>query len=39
MRGGAWYNRPVFCRSARRDFMPPGQRDDGIGFRVVRVAE
>lgn len=24
MRGGAWYNRPVFCRSPRRDFMPPG---------------
>lgn len=39
MRGGAWYNRPVFCRSARRDFAPPGHRDDGLGFRVVRMIE
>lgn len=36
MRGGAWYNRPLFCRSARRDFGQVGLRDDGIGFRVVR---
>lgn len=35
LRGGCWYNRPVFCRSARRDFNRPDYRDDGIGFRVV----
>jgi formylglycine-generating enzyme required for sulfatase activity len=35
LRGGCWYNRPVFCRSARRDSNRPDYRDDGIGFRVV----
>jgi len=37
LRGGCWYNRPVFCRSARRDFNGPDYRDDGVGFRVVLV--
>jgi formylglycine-generating enzyme required for sulfatase activity len=35
LRGGCWYNRPVMCRSARRDFNRPDYRDDGVGFRVV----
>ncbi|MBL9128505.1 MAG: formylglycine-generating enzyme family protein, partial [Verrucomicrobiales bacterium] len=34
-RGGAWYNRPVFCRSSRRDFDRENRRDAGTGFRIV----
>jgi formylglycine-generating enzyme required for sulfatase activity len=37
LRGGCWYNRPVMCRSTRRDFNRSDYRDDGVGFRVVLV--
>ena len=35
LRGGSWFNVPWDCRSASRDFNPPGGRDNDIGFRVV----
>jgi len=35
LRGGCWFNRPVFCRSGRRDFNWPTYQDHGVGFRVV----
>ncbi len=34
LRGGSWYNDPVFCRSAFRDHLVPHYADD-VGFRVV----
>lgn len=37
MRGGCWGNRPLLCRTARRDFFEATDRSSGIGFRVVRV--
>jgi formylglycine-generating enzyme required for sulfatase activity len=35
VRGGSWYNSPVYCRSAYRDRNNPNFRDDNLGFRVV----
>ena len=35
LRGGSWFSDPRLCRSAYRYFDGPGNRDDGIGFRVV----
>ncbi|NDJ19261.1 formylglycine-generating enzyme family protein [Myxacorys almedinensis] len=35
IRGGSWYSSSRFCRSAYRDFAPPDDGDDKIGFRVV----
>jgi len=35
LRGGAWYNAPVDCRSAYRGYDTPDDRDDRYGFRVV----
>ncbi|WP_235071168.1 SUMF1/EgtB/PvdO family nonheme iron enzyme [Leptolyngbya sp. Heron Island J] len=37
IRGGSWYRYPEPCRSARRSFIRPGDRNDLIGFRVVSV--
>ena len=36
LRGGSWANFADFCRSASRDCDAPGDRDDGLGFRVAR---
>ncbi|MGD1854672.1 MAG: formylglycine-generating enzyme family protein [Leptolyngbyaceae cyanobacterium] len=35
LRGGSWDFNPRACRSARRDYAQPGNRDTTIGFRVV----
>ncbi|MGB5686034.1 MAG: formylglycine-generating enzyme family protein, partial [Candidatus Electrothrix sp.] len=37
VRGGSWYFRAQYCRSAYRDGRGPGLRDDDLGFRCVRV--
>ncbi len=37
LRGGSWYLRPVYCRSATRSFLNPDSADYVIGFRVVCV--
>ncbi|MCB1909750.1 MAG: SUMF1/EgtB/PvdO family nonheme iron enzyme [Rhodocyclaceae bacterium] len=36
LRGGSWGNHPRSCRAAHRDDLSPGNRLDGIGFRVCR---
>ncbi len=36
-RGGAWAHSVDDCRSARRRWFPRGNRDDCVGFRVVRI--
>ncbi len=38
MRGGSWYGLPVYCRSAFRYRVGPGNRSAYIGFRVVCVS-
>jgi formylglycine-generating enzyme required for sulfatase activity len=38
LRGGSWYDNPRYCRSASRNFIVAGSRDDTYGFRVVCVA-
>jgi formylglycine-generating enzyme required for sulfatase activity len=38
IRGGAWNEAPVNCRSANRAAAPPDTRNAFIGFRVVREA-
>ncbi|MEM1369007.1 MAG: SAV_2336 N-terminal domain-related protein [Cyanobacteria bacterium P01_H01_bin.15] len=35
LRGGSWVNLPGYCRSARRDYVPPGGRLNPFGFRVM----
>jgi len=35
VRGGAWWNYPVYCRSALRNRRDPDLRDNNLGFRVV----
>ncbi|MFZ4639005.1 MAG: formylglycine-generating enzyme family protein [Nodosilinea sp.] len=36
LRGGAWYSRPQYCRSASRNMLHlPRYRNNGFGFRVV----
>jgi formylglycine-generating enzyme required for sulfatase activity len=35
LRGGSWFSSPRRCRSAFRNFLAPGSRYDGLGFRVV----
>ena len=37
IRGGSWYNRPQDVRAAIRGRMVAGFRDNGIGFRLVRM--
>jgi formylglycine-generating enzyme required for sulfatase activity len=34
-RGGSWFNRAARCRSAFRNWYPPSNRLDSLGFRVV----
>ena len=35
MRGGSWYYRPQYCRSAHRESSLPLKRDYDVGFRAV----
>lgn len=35
IRGGNWGNIPQYLRSARRDYMPQQNGDNGVGFRPV----
>ena len=34
LRGGSWFSRPRYCRSAYRNCFRPGGRLDDVGFRV-----
>ncbi len=34
-RGGSWNNYVSDCRSAYRNYSGPGNRDNGLGFRIV----
>jgi formylglycine-generating enzyme required for sulfatase activity len=36
VRGGSWVGKPRFMRSAARDYYPPVNRNDVVGFRLVR---
>ena len=36
LRGGGWIHDAEYLRSADRYWLPPGLRDNGIGFRLVR---
>jgi len=36
LRGGGWINFAIFCRSSLRSRFGPSNRDDDIGFRLVR---
>ena len=36
LRGGSWINAPGYLRSASRNRIEAGFRDDGLGFRVAR---
>lgn len=36
VRGGSWYNSPVYLRSAGRGSYPNNNRTNGFGFRVAR---
>ena len=35
-RGGGWYSKPLFVRSANRNWFSPVLRKDYLGFRVAR---
>ncbi len=35
IRGGGWASGPELCRSAARDSLPPNDRNNAVGFRVV----
>ncbi len=37
IRGGGWSLSAVYCRSADRSSDAPGDRDDYVGFRLVRI--
>ena len=39
IRGGSWNYHAVYCRTANRNGVVPGFRDDYLGFRVVRSSE
>jgi formylglycine-generating enzyme required for sulfatase activity len=39
LRGGSWLLYSGFCRSAERDGLTPVNRDDDLGFRVLRSSE
>jgi formylglycine-generating enzyme required for sulfatase activity len=36
LRGGSWYDRPEWLRSAFRYWWPPSARNVSLGFRVAR---
>ena len=36
LRGGGWHFSASYCRSSRRNNGPPGIRDYGLGFRLLR---
>ena len=36
LRGGSWYDYALYCRSAYRDWDPPGGRYNYVGFRLAR---
>ena len=36
-RGGGWFSRPAFCRSAIRGGFAPGNRFSRVGFRIALV--
>jgi len=36
-RGGSWFNKAKHCRSAARDSDMPVYRNDGLGFRLIRM--
>jgi len=38
LRGGSWYGKPRYVRTADRSKNTPGNRFDGLGFRVVMAA-
>jgi formylglycine-generating enzyme required for sulfatase activity len=38
LRGGSWNNNAINCRSAYRNRNDADNRNNNIGFRVVRVA-
>jgi len=38
IRGGSWYDRAHYCRSANRYAAAPGLRRSDLGFRLVRTA-
>jgi formylglycine-generating enzyme required for sulfatase activity len=37
LRGGCWINGAADCRTAYRRYERPSLRDDGVGFRLLRV--
>ena len=37
IRGGSWRSHASGCRSAYRGYGSPSSRNDGSGFRIVRV--
>ncbi len=37
-RGGSWCCVATYCRSARRYWLEPGDRDDALGFRLARTS-
>lgn len=37
LRGGGWSSSAVYCRSAFRHYVAPGNRYGSVGFRLVRV--
>ncbi len=39
LRGGAWNNNPIFCRSANRNYAPPDTRIESYGFRVCLIGD
>ncbi len=36
IRGGGWYQKPVYLRSAQRNFYKPMAKRNSLGFRIVR---
>jgi len=36
LRGGSWYNGAWHARASDRNRNDPSDRDDGLGFRLVR---